>query len=256
MPGCADNMTINNSFTTTARATLENLTAGRAINLEADFPANVRAWSLSNAELANVSAAVLQIGRNDASASGVITVTQAIDLVTPGTVPTLHLVTGSTVTETGAGLLKVTNLAVSAAGAVTLNSANNNVATFAVQEAAVGNISFNDTVSLTVTTVDNVAGVVADPSDVTMATAGNLTLNAAVSTGSASSNTVRLQAAGDITQNAAGIITGLNLGVYTTAGTILLENAQQSRPCSTLAASGHGEGQPGGSCSGTLSPLR
>ena len=58
-----------------------------------------------------------------------------------------------------------------------------------------------------------------------MATAGVLTLNQAVTTGSGDSNTVRLQAAGDITQAAAGTITALNLGVFDSAGNIALDQA-------------------------------
>src|SRR5207237_1183569 len=74
---------------------------------------------LTEAELDRISAGTLIVGRNDAAAAGAVTVSSPIDLTTastPGgfTVPTLHLLSGSGVSETGAGNLTVTNLAVDA----------------------------------------------------------------------------------------------------------------------------------------------
>ena len=72
---------------------------------------------------------------------------------------------------------------------------------------------------------NTVTGVASNAGDITLATAGALTLDQAVTTGSSASNTVRLQAAGDITQAAAGTITALNLGVFDSAGNITLDQA-------------------------------
>ena len=78
-------------------------------------------------------------------------------------------------------------------------------------------------------------GVTTNTEDITLATAGALTLNQAVSTGAGNTNTVRLQAAGDVTQAAAGTITALNLGVFDSAGNITLN---QSNGVGTNAATG------------------
>src|SRR5205823_8936394 len=62
----------------------------------------------------------LNVGRNDASASGAVTVSAPIDETTPSTaggftVPTLHLLSGAGVTKTGTGNLTATSLVIDAA---------------------------------------------------------------------------------------------------------------------------------------------
>ena len=72
---------------------------------------------------------------------------------------------------------------------------------------------------------NTVTGVASNAGDITLATSGGLTLNQAVTTGSGAANTVRLQAAGEITQSALGTITANNVGVFDTAGNITLNQA-------------------------------
>ena len=133
---------------------------------------------------------------------------------------TVTLTSAGTISETGkilAGALAATTTS----GDITLGSATNSVATFAAKDSAAGGtITFNDAAALTVGTVSGVVGQRTNSSDITLATAGALTLSEAVSTSSGASGTVRLQAVGNVTQAAAGIITGLNLGVNTALGDI------------------------------------
>ena len=79
-----------------------------------------------------------------------------------------------------------------------------------------------DTVSSSSVFTSTVTGVTSNTGDITLSTAGPLSLNQQVSTGSSSSGTVRLQANGTIDQSASGVITALNLGVNTPVGDIEL----------------------------------
>ncbi|MBI3861468.1 MAG: hypothetical protein HY290_06190, partial [Planctomycetia bacterium] len=138
--------------------------------------------------------------------------------------------------------------AFTSSGDITLNNAGNSVSTFAAEDTdsvTPGNVSFFDSIAtaLTISTVladaggcaTTVTGATTNKGDITIVTGGKLTLNQAVSTGAGDVGTVRLQAAGDITQAAAGIITGLNLGVYNTSGII---NLNQSNVIGTAGTAG------------------
>src|SRR5262249_5560102 len=107
------NGTINSG---TARTILENSTAGRQIDVGTNTPGTI---GLTNAELANVTDSVLQIGSPNA---GTINVSAAI--TNPATWNALTLVNGNTITEAAAGSLTLPNLRVSSTGPVTLLSAN------------------------------------------------------------------------------------------------------------------------------------
>ena len=160
-----------------------------------------------------------------------------------GASSTVRLQAAGDITQVAAGIITANNLGVfDTTGNITLDQANvvgTNAAmgTFAAQDtdgATPGTIVFNDTTTGTLQ-IDTVAssglftnavtGVASNAGDITLATAGALTLNQEVTTGSGAGNTVRLQAAGNITQLATGTITALNLGVFDTAGNITLDQA-------------------------------
>ena len=63
-----------------------------------------------------------------------------------------------------------------------------------------------------------------------------------MSTGSGAGKTVRLEAAGNITQAASGIITAKNLGVFDTTGNITLDQANvvgTTASTGTIRGAGH-----------------
>src|SRR5262249_7178945 len=101
--------------------TLQTKTAGRAIDLGSNTAGTL---ALTEGELARVKAGTLRIGRNDASASGTITLSAPVDLTTASTVggftvPTLQLFTGSNVVDGTAGEqtdLNVATLSITAGG--------------------------------------------------------------------------------------------------------------------------------------------
>ena len=144
-----------------SRVTLQPNAAGVAINLGLTRPSTD--WGFSDAELDLVTASILQIGRNDALASGQITVSQALTL--PTTVPTLSLWTGAGVADVGGSSgLSVTSLAIRAGtGAVSLDGTGNNVSNLA-GVVSNGAFSFTDNVAsaaapLNITTVDGLSGI-------------------------------------------------------------------------------------------------
>jgi Domain of unknown function DUF11/FG-GAP-like repeat len=142
--------------------TIRNFTVGQAINLGSNS-----ALGLTDAELDRIQAEVLRIGRNDASASGTITIRSAIDLTAgANTIPTLHLLTGADVvdgTATEQTDLTVGALAIQAVSGIgSADDLDIAVGTLAVADtgaAASGNIQLTDTGSLTISSVDGVSGV-------------------------------------------------------------------------------------------------
>ncbi|MDB6122849.1 MAG: Autotransporter-associated beta strand repeat protein, partial [Pedosphaera sp.] len=142
----------------TARTIVQQLTAGRAIDLGSETGGKL---SLTDSELDLVTAGVLQVG--NASAGG-ITISAAIS---PANVNTLALVNNGAITETGAGAVSVNNLRLSTPGAVTLDGANH-VGTLAA--AANGGVSFTDADGLTLGTVDGVNGVTAANGNISVST--------------------------------------------------------------------------------------
>ncbi len=147
--------------TANGRVTVQPTTAGRTINLGTDVAG---ALALTDGELKRVTAAVLTVGRNDASAAGAVTVSAA---VAPTNVPTLSIRTGSTVTET-AGPITVTELAVRANGAVNLGGVANAVSRLAISTGT-GAVSYRSAGGFEIGTVDGLTG---------MTTPGNVTLRA------------------------------------------------------------------------------
>jgi hypothetical protein len=110
-----------------SRVTLQPNVAGTAIDL-----GTKSGWSFTDAELDLVTASILQIGRNDALASGQISVSGPVTL-SASKVPTLSLRTGAGVADVG-GIsgLSVTSLAIRAGiGAVSLDGTGNNVSNLA-----------------------------------------------------------------------------------------------------------------------------
>ncbi len=165
----ADRMLVNNTITA-GTATLENATAGRAINLGSTTDV-AAALELSDAEIDRFTVNTLRVGRNDASASGAITVSNDI---TPAGTSTLHLITGSTVTATtgSGGTLIVSNLAVDAGGTITITKSNTDVSTLAINDAG-QSVTYTDANSFSVGSVDGVNGITSGALTLT-ATTGNI----------------------------------------------------------------------------------
>jgi hypothetical protein len=128
---------------------------------------------------------------------------------------------GITIASTSLSVVNITS------GNVILDQGNV-VTTFASSSTA-GSTVFNDTTALTIDLVSSVgglgaqSGVTTNAGDITLATAGAMLVNQAVTTGSNASGTVRLQAAGDV--SGPGVITALALGVNAPNGSISLANA-------------------------------
>ncbi len=114
---------------------------------------------VSNAELAQVTAGIVRIGRMDNMGNIVITAAVAAQ---PG-FSTLSLRTGGSTTETGTGAISVTDLAIDSYGGVDL-SANANAVFLLAANASMffpsgAAFDFLDSISLTVGTVDGVTGL-------------------------------------------------------------------------------------------------
>lgn len=156
----------------TARTTLGNSTAGRAIDVGTNTPGEI---GLTQAELNNVTAAVLQIGT---ATAGPINISAAI--TNPAGWTTLTLLNGGTITEAAAGSLTLPNLRVASFGPVNLNNAND-VDALAASSAAW--FAFNNgTNTLTVGVVDGATGISTTDSDIIL-TADNLDLAQSVNAG-------------------------------------------------------------------------
>jgi hypothetical protein len=136
-----------------AIVTLAPFTSGRPIDLGHNPSVLPGELGLAQLDLNNVTAAVLRIG---SSSAGGIAFTAPITNVGTGW-NTLSLLTGSTVSEPGAGSIAVTSLAIQAASLIGLGGTNavSNVAGSSTSSAFV----FRDSLSLTVTTVDGVSGI-------------------------------------------------------------------------------------------------
>jgi fibronectin-binding autotransporter adhesin len=148
------------------RTIIRPTTGGRTIDLGGS-PGT--ALGLSDAELDRITAGTLEIG---SAASGAITVTAAIS---PAGTNTLHLRTGSTVSQNPSATITETNLAITAGGAVTLTEAND-VTDLAI-DTSTGDVQFTDANGFSVTTVDSVPGIDTDNGSVTLnATTGDITV--------------------------------------------------------------------------------
>ena len=183
--------------------------------------------------------------------AGALTLSDAVSTGS-GASGTVRLQAAGDMTQVAAGIITANNLGVfQSSGNITLDQSNvvgtnASAGTFAAKDTdgTSASIVFNDATTGTLQTgvvtsstvfTTTVTGVASNAGNITLATAGALALNQAVTTGSGASSTVRLQAAGDITQAAAGLITANNLGVHDTAGNITLN---QSNVVGTNASAG------------------
>jgi hypothetical protein len=140
----ADNMALSGT-TTGASVTLQTSTAGRQIDLGTDTAGSL---GLTSAELNTITASggTLTIGRNDASASGNITIS---DTIAPTGATTLVLRTGGSITQT-AGTVSETNLGMVAGTGVTLTAAGNNVSSLSGRVTGSGDFSYRNANTFTV----------------------------------------------------------------------------------------------------------
>ena len=160
----------------TAPATLRSFTAGRQISLGAKTTGY---FSLTDAELDRITAAVLGIGE---ATAGAITFSGEI---TPANVATLALASASTVSGTGS--IIVANLRITAGGSVTLTGANDITTLAAVVSGAGQAIQFMDVNSFTVGTVDGVSGLTTNGGTISLTSGigGTITLTNAIASGNA-----------------------------------------------------------------------
>ncbi|AUN32975.1 MBG domain-containing protein [Niveispirillum cyanobacteriorum] len=169
----ADRLNLTGSVNAgTATATLTTSTAGRGIDLGSATDAG-GGLEISSAELNRVTAGTLRIG---SSSAGAINVSSAI---APTGSSTLHLRSGGAIGQAGA--VTVTNLAVTAGGAVSLSGVNNAVTSFAATTGSSnGAIALRDDSGFAIGTVDGVAGVTAGTGNLTLTSTGTVTQSAAV----------------------------------------------------------------------------
>jgi hypothetical protein len=173
------------------------------------------------------------------AAGGILTLMQAVSTGSAAS-NTVRLQASGDINETAAtGTITAGTLGVTSTGGnITLDQANvvgtsGTAGVFAAQTTVAGkSVVFQDTTTGTLQIgnvaksgifTNDVTGVTTNLEDITLATGGALTLNQSVSTGSGASNTVRLQAAGDITEASGMRITAGTLGVFDTAGNITLD---------------------------------
>lgn len=165
---------------TTGAVTLRPRTAGRAIDVGSGTDA-AAALEISTAEIANITAGTLRIGRDDAgNAAGAITVSAPVSV---GTASTLSLFTGSTVAQSGSGAITATNLRVSAGGAVSLAANTNAVTRTAIRSGGNNAVAFRDDTGFEIGSVDGADGVGAGTASVTLTSSGAVTQSQPVSAG-------------------------------------------------------------------------
>ena len=151
--------------------TLRQKTNSTAINLGGADGTGV--LGLTDAELDRITAGTLRIGSNSA---GPLILSQSVTLTDSPTIPTLHLITGSTVGMVYPAGITVSQLAIEAGGNVILDSFTHTVDEVAITTTT-GRIGFYSSGAFTVTTVDGVVGVATASGNVSLATDnGNLTI--------------------------------------------------------------------------------
>ncbi len=165
-----------------ATATLTTSTAGRGIDLGSATDSG-SGLEISSAELNRVTAGTIRIG---SASAGAISVTAGI---APTGSSTLHLRSGGAIGQTGA--ITVTNLAVTAGGAVALSGVNNAVTSFAATTGSSnGAIALRNDTGFAVGTVDGVVGVNAGTGNLTLTSTGSVTQSAAITASGLSLNGV------------------------------------------------------------------
>ncbi len=169
----ADDMNIAGPVSVGGTADVNLLTkdATQAINLGSTGTSGT-VLALSDAELDRITTGgVLRIGSS--TQNGSISISE---IISPANASTLSLITDGSVTTTGNGAIVESNLAISANGSVLVNGGNTDVDVVAIKSTT-GSITLNDKDGFTVGTVDNVNGVSAAASNVTL-TAGNADVGA------------------------------------------------------------------------------
>ena len=184
----ADSMDILQGINSgTARTLLQPLTPGREIEL--GYGSMPTRLNLSQSELDQIIAGVLEI-----SQGGHIDVSAFISL-NPAKVSTLSLVNSGAID--GAGSLSVQNLRISSAGPVSLSGANSVGTLAAVVSSPNQPFYFNNVGDLSIGTVDTVSGITTADADITLVTAGKLSLASDLNAG-----------AGSITLNHSDLLSG------------------------------------------------
>ncbi len=234
----ADKMAITNTITATGQTvTLQNEELGEFINLGSMTDAAADTLELSDTELGNVLATTLRIGRNDASASGDVTISSAIDLTNiAAEADELSIYTGGTVIDNAA--LTVAGLAISAVNSVTLDFGHS-IAELAAMLSGEGAFFdfLNETDGFAVDTVDGINGITTanritiggQSGDITLSTAsGDISINQNVTTGNASATAIvppstEFVGSGDIsiTAGGSGVIKGTTGTVTTGSATLV-----------------------------------
>lgn len=171
----ADHQNIAETIDATNRVTLQANAAGRGIDLGTETAGNL---SLTQSELARITATTLQIGNGLA---GAIALTSAIDMT--GGVTYLRLWNNSTVQTNGTGTIAVENLAVTSNGAIDLfngndNSNDGNQATNLAVDSNGNTVDFKNNGALNVANVDGVSGLTATGSDIYLNTSGLISQSA------------------------------------------------------------------------------
>ncbi len=170
----ADNITLSGTLTASGQTVvLKQKTTNRQIDLGSEVAGRL---SLTDTELSNITASRLDIGD---SASGAITVSSDIMLTDSPTITTLRLQSGSTVSAlqgAGGGGIIVSDLAIVAAGAVTVTDTSTHVTNLAISTTT-GDVMFVEANGLTVTTVALVNGLSTASGSISLtSTTGNVTL--------------------------------------------------------------------------------
>ena len=258
----ADGMTFHNTATVSAgngTATLQNKSAGTAISLGGADSAGT--LGLDDGELDRVKAGTLRIGRNDASASGNISLSSLIDLTAgANTIPTLHLITGAGVID-GTGTdqvdLKVGNLAIEAVTGIgasdDLDIQVTNLAFSNSGAAASGQVLVTNTGALTIAAggVDGVVGLTrsgGSASQMGVASESPLTVNAPVS--NTTGGGIGLFAGVQNSNNAADVLT-INANVAATGGDGFINLGGNSLVVNAAIVSAVGAGSVVGQFGGT-----
>lgn len=173
----ADDMDLQGTITATGQTVLLQPNANnQLIDVGSAGTTANGTLELSDPELDRVTATTIQVGR---ASAGALTVSLPINTANTSI---LHLITGSTVSQSGTGAITETSLAITAGGAVSMNTNANTVSNLAISTTT-GNINFTNNTTLSVTTVDTVTGISTAAGNVLLTnTSGDVTV---VNTGAA-----------------------------------------------------------------------
>lgn len=244
---------------------IRNRTAGTLINLGgADvLGGSPLTLGLADAELERITAGTLEVGRNDATAAGAITVSAAIsptlasnltvlgggDIAIGADVTvanTLVLTAGTGATASGSGNLSATNLLLNGPGASYIldTAVSNAISTLAA--GGTGTVRYKNNSALTIGAVGAASGINASGPVAVSTASGNLTVAQTVQTSDSSSAAVVLnagQAAAAGTASGGDILLSGSPGVTVGAGgraTLMTGSVAGSTGLTGLVGSGSG----------------